>query len=154
MPRRYRISTEGVSVSAAQDLIQVNGASGKMVKVLGVGVGASNQSPTNQQIALRCRYLPATVTNGSGGSTPTPRPIDPGDAAATLTARANSTTQATTSGTAILLHAAGANLLGGYDFMFPSPILVPSGAAFTFELTGAPTGTVNLSSWAEVVEEG
>lgn len=154
MPRRYRVSVVGVSVSAAQDLLQINGAANKMVKVLGFGVGATNQSPTNQQISLQCRYLPATVTNGSGGSTPTPRPVDVGDAAATFTARANSTTQATTSGTAIVVHAAGANLLGGYEFMFPNPIPVPPSTALTFELLGAPSGTVNLSAWAEVSEEG
>lgn len=154
MARRYRVSFVGVSVSAVQDLLQINGASGKMVKVIGFGMGASNATPTNQQVSLQCRYLPATVTNGSGGSTPTPRPVDVGDAAATFTARANSTTQATTSGTAIVMHAAGANLLGGYEFMFPSPVLVPSGTALTFELLAAPSGTVNLSGWAEVSEEG
>src|SRR5580698_10257812 len=103
MPRRYKITFESVSVSAAQDLIQVSGAAGKMVRILRCGVGATDTSlPTAQMLSLRQRFLPTTVTNGSGGTTPTVTKVDPGDAGAILTALANNTTKATTNGTALV----------------------------------------------------
>ena len=154
MGRRYHLIFENVSVSAVQDLVQINGATGKTVLVRRVWLNSVNATPTAQQLRLRGRYVPATVTNGSGGSTPTPRPLDPGDAAATFTARANSTTQATSSGTIIDLWATGCHVQGGVDTMFPTPFVVPAGAAFVFDLAAAPTGTLNLSGGVEVEEIG
>jgi hypothetical protein len=52
---------------------------------------------TAQGLRINAKYS-ATFTAGTGGSAPTPRPLDPGDAAASFTARANDTAQGTTSG--------------------------------------------------------
>lgn len=155
MPRTYSISFEQVAVSAAQDLVQVNGASGKIARILAVSVGSSDTTaPTNQQLALRCRFLPATVTNGSGGSTPTPQPLDPGDAAASISALANSTTKATTSGTAKTLKEAGANIFAGFDYQFPRPPVIGPSESFVFELLSTVSGTVHLSGEVLVEETG
>lgn len=101
MPRTYYVGFEEVAVSAAQDLVQILGASGKMLQILGFNVGMTDTTPpVNQQLAIRCRFMPATVTGGSGGTSVTPAPYDHGDAAASFTASVNNTTKATTSGTA------------------------------------------------------
>jgi hypothetical protein len=42
---------------------------------------------TAQGLRLNLKYGSATFTAGTGGSAPTPRPTDPGDAAASLAAR-------------------------------------------------------------------
>src|SRR4051794_5105874 len=106
MPRIYTVSFENVSVSAAQDLLQIKGASNKVLRILRRWVSATDTTiPTAQMLRLRERFLPATVTDGSGGSTPTPAKRDQGDAAATFTALANNTTPATTNGTAVVLAA-------------------------------------------------
>src|SRR5260370_22485038 len=92
----------GVLVSAAQDLIQIKGASGKMLRILSRWVGADDTTlPTAQMIQLRDRVLPATVTDGSGGATPTIFKTDFGDSAASFTVLANNTTKATSTGVAI-----------------------------------------------------
>ena len=117
MSRIYAVTFEQVTVSAAQDLFQIIGASGKVLRIIDVSLADIDTSePTNQQLSLRCRLLPATVTNGSGGSAPTPQPFDPGDAAASFTAKANSTTKATTNGTASVIREDGCNIAAGYAF--------------------------------------
>ena len=154
MGRFYRGSIPGLSGAAAMDLVQVNGVSGKLVYVHAIRVAATNSSPPAQQIPLRCRVLPATVTNGSGGSSITLSRDDPGDAAATVTATGGNTTKATTSGTARVVMDNSAHVSAGFDYMFPRPILVEAGEAFVFELTAALTGSVTLAAGVEVEERG
>jgi hypothetical protein len=155
MSRFYRVTFSGVSVSAAQDLLQIKGATGKTLRIHRVWAGATNTTiPTAQQIQTRCRLLPATVTDGSGGSTPTPQKTDQGDAAATFTTLANSTTKATTSGTAVVIEDRGDHLFSGVDIAFPDRPTVAAGQSFVFELLSTVSGTVNLSGGAIVEEIG
>ena len=155
--RIYTVETTNVSVAAAQDLCQVIGAAGKIVRVRRVFVGATNTTlVTAQALSLNATFLPATVTNGSGGSSPTFKPLDPGDAAASVTAKANNTTPATTNGTAVVLQAWGVHIFAGLDFTFPAdarPVIGPS-ESFVFGLLSTVTGTVNLSMVVEVEETG
>lgn len=158
MPRQYRVTfggSTGVSVSQAQDLLQIKGASGKIVRVVKVWAKATDTTlPTAQMLQFRCRFLPATVTDGSGGSSPTPQKVDPGDAAASFTAKANNTTQATTSGTAVELHNWGEHVYSGADESFPDRPPVGPSESFTFELLSTPSGTLHLSGGALVEEIG
>lgn len=157
MPRQYTVVTENVAVAAAQDLAQIVGAAGKTLKIKRVHVGATDTTlVTAQGLRLRARFLPATVTNGSGGSAPVPQKQDPGDAAASFTALANNTTQATTTGTAVVLRNWGVHIFAGLDFSFPSgqePVVGPS-ESFTFELLSTVTGTVHLTMEVDVEEAG
>ena len=155
MPRTYSVTFEEVACTAAQDLVQIIGAAGKTLRILRQYVAMTDTSPpTNQQFAIRSRFLPATVTNGSGGSSPTPRPFDPGDASASFTAKANSTTPATTNGTAAILEENGCNSFAGYDYMFPRPPIIGPSESFVFELLAAPSGTPHLSGGVIVEEMG
>jgi hypothetical protein len=155
MPRNYRILFEGVSVTAPQDLIQVNGAAGKIFRPIRAWVKNTNTSlPNSQMLQTRCRFLPATVTNGSGGTTPTISKVDPGDAAASITALANNTTKATTSGTAVVLDEGGDHVYAGYDNTFSSRAPIGPSEAFVFELLSTVSGSVNLSGGVEVEEMG
>ncbi len=143
--------------AVAQDLVLVTGATGKMMKILKHWLGCSNTSlATGQNLSLRSRFLPATVTVGSGGTTGiTPSKNDPGDAAcSSTTCGTNNTTQSTTNGTAIILYANGAHLYQGDVWVYPNcPPIGPS-EAFVFELLAATSGTVNLSGGVEFEEIG
>jgi hypothetical protein len=155
MPRTYAVTFEEVACSAAQDLVQIIGAAGKTLRILRQFVSMTDNSPpTNQQLALRSRFLPATVSNGSGGTSPTPQLFDPGDAAASFTAKANSTSKATTSGTAAILEENGCNAFAGYDYMFPRPPIIGPSESFVFELLVGPVGTMHLSGGVIVEEMG
>jgi hypothetical protein len=159
MARRYTIRTENVAISAAQDLMQIKGAAGKILKIKRVAFGATDTTlPTAQMLQLKATYLPVTVTDGSGGSTPTPQKVDPGDASASFTAIANSPsgTQASTSGTAAIIQDWGVHIFAGLDFPFPAggePTVGPS-ESFVFGLASTVTGTVHGSTTVEVEEHG
>jgi hypothetical protein len=155
MSRIYSVTFENVAVSAAQDLVQVIGASNKVLRILRRWVGSTDTTiATAQMIRLRERYLPATVTNGSGGTSATPVAHDPGDAAAVFTAKVNNTTQATTSGTAQQIYATGVHIFNGFDDIHDDPPIIGPGASYTFELLSTVSGTVHLSGGVEVEELG
>ena len=156
MPRVYRVTFEAVAVSAAQDLVGVYGATGKMCRILRAWVGATDTTlVTAQALSIKCQFLPATVTAGTGGTTSaTVSKLDPGDVAASATARTNNTTPATTSGTAVVLDEQGVHIYSGYDNSFRNPPLVGPSQAFTFGLLSTVSGTVHLSGGVEFEELG
>jgi hypothetical protein len=155
MPRRYRIPMPPVAVAAAQDLWQITGATGKMVRVMRVVLGETDTTPAAAQFfSLRGRYLPGTLTNGSGGSSAVIARTDPGDAAASLTSLLNSTTKATTTGTAAVDMEINCHSYAGLDHVYMAPPLVGPGEAYVVEMLSTVSGTVTLSGYVEVEEMG
>lgn len=111
---------------------------------------------TAQGLRLNCKYASATITLGSGGGTPTARPLDPGDAAASFTNHTNDTTPATTSGAFTDIMPAGGHNYGGFDYTWPTneePVFGLS-EGFVFELLSTVTGTCNFSGGVTVAETG
>ena len=118
--RLYTVGFSGVTISAVQDAIALYAGATKILAVQSVNLGQiTGTSVFNAR--LRLRYLPVTVTTGSGGGAGTVKPYLSGDAAATATARINDTTQATTSGTAIDLWDDVWNTING--FIWTPPVL-------------------------------
>lgn len=155
MPRNYTVTFDNVSVAAAQDLFQIKGAAGKTLRILRASVSCVDTTlPASQMLRLRAQFLPATVTDGSGGSTATPQPVDPGDAAASFTCKINNTTQATSSGTASTVETNGFHIYSGYDYAFPKPVTVGPSESFTLGLMAAPAASVKLSGTCLVEESG
>jgi hypothetical protein len=107
------------------------------------------------EIRLRLKVLPATVTAGTGGTAPVMSPADSGDTkAATATARANDTTQATSSGTVKTLQAWQWNVLLPWQYL-PAPEdrdVIQAGEQITLDIPGAPASTVVSGSitWREL----
>jgi hypothetical protein len=124
MARVYTVQFNNVSISAAQDLFGIYCGANMAVKLWEFQLSA-DASTSAAELRLLIKRLPVTVTSGSGGTAPTPGAILSSDAAATFTARANDTTRATTSGTAVNLFAASINVLNGWQFL-PPPEYRPS----------------------------
>lgn len=107
MGRIYTIVYSGTLTAAGtdSDLFTILPADDKPCRLIGLDLGQSSEVGDVQEENLRISIirLPATVTNGSGGSSVTPNPVDSHAAAAGFTARGNDTTLATTSGTAATL---------------------------------------------------
>lgn len=155
MPRRYRVPMPPVAVSAAQDMWQIKGATGKMVRVLRVKIGETDTTPaTGQMLSVRARFLPATVTDGTGGTSATIAKTDPGDAAASFTALLNNTGKATTNGTAVIDIEDGFYNLGGWDHFWLTPPVIGPSESFVIEMLSTPSGTVTLAGYVEVEEIG
>ncbi len=165
MARIYRVTFENIAVTVAQDLVTLllptSAANFKQIDVLRYWVGASDTTlPTAQMLQLRARWLPATVTPGSGGTTPTPVLTDQGDSAAKCTAHANDTTKSTTNGTAVIVDEQTCHIYNGYDSAATGQDPIPlsnnstSAQAFVWELLSTVSGTVHLSGGLEFSEAG
>ena len=145
MARTYIVSTSAVTGAAAMDLVSLLCAAGKQLRILRVEASSTDAAaPTSGEVNFRCRYLGATVTQGSGGTTPTPIPMDHGDAAFSGTTHANDTSGATTSGTATILWQGAAHVLTGLDYSFTKPPILNPSTAFTFEMITLPSGTIHF----------
>ncbi len=155
MARAYRVTFVAVAVSLPQDLVQITGATGKRMRILRHWVGCTDTSvATGQMISLRARFMPATFTIGSGGTTSiTPSKNDPGDAACSSTTCAtNNTTPGTTNGTAVVSYANGCHLYQGDNWRYDNPPEIGPTEAFVFELLSTVSGTVHLSGGVEFEE--
>jgi len=156
MPRKYSVSFKYVTIAAAQDLVSIRGAAGKVCIVNRVWFAMNDTTlQTAQGLRLNIKTSPATVTLGSGGSAATPRPYDNGDSAATFTARTNDTTKATTSAAFVDLVPDGGHNYGAYIFNFgkDGPV-VAEAEGCVFELLSTVSGTCNFSGGMEVTELG
>jgi hypothetical protein len=151
--RTYTVSFSGVSVTAVQDLLAVYSGASMAFEVHSIQLGQITQTAV-EAVRISLKRLPATVTTGSGGTAPTPRPADSADTAATITARANDTVQATTNGTAITLLADSFNLVNGYQWIFPPddrPVCKLS-EAIVLSLDSAPAASRTISGTIVVAE--
>lgn len=153
MPREYSVQFANVSVSAVQDLIAVYAGASMAFEVHSIQIGQITATAIgNLRISLK--RLPATVTAGSGGTTPTPQKLNFGDAAATVTSHVNDTTQATTSGTSSTIIADIFNVVNGYQWIFPPddrPNFQPSQAA-VLSLDTAPGNAETMSGTMIIAE--
>lgn len=151
--RLYTVAIDAVAVSATQDLFGLLATSGMAFKVHCIELGQKTLTAWEAKEVKLVRN-PATATVGSGGSAATPRPLNPGDSAATVTARINDTTPQTTSGTQAILFSRDWELLNGF-FWMPAPeqrpVIKPSeGCALKF--TTAPSASMTVSGYMLIEE--
>lgn len=116
--RVYSIIFSAVAVTAAQDLFELSPADDKPVEIIGIELGQSSDSGDAQDEQLQISIIRGFTASGSGGSTPTPAPIEPNGAAAGFAAEVNNTTLANT-GTSVTLHTGCWNVRAGYINWFP-----------------------------------
>lgn len=148
MSEIFTIVENNIAVSAVQDILAAYAASTKKLQLLAVELAANGQT-TVGNYPIRVRYLPATVTSGSGGAAVTPHNVNPSGAAASFTSRRNDTTQAVTGGTAVDVIATQFNPINGYYWQAPVPVgdepKADLSTAFVLSLD-AVTGTLNISA--------
>jgi hypothetical protein len=152
MGRRYTVGFEQVSCSAAQDVFLIKAPATMVLKLVSFRLGQSSTTTSTQQ-RVRVSRLTATVTNGTGGAAATPRKNEQGDPAATFTARANDTTQATTSGAKTTLFEDAFNVLSGFQYV-PVPeeyYTIPPNEAIVIEFPAM--GVTATYDGSVVVEE-
>lgn len=140
MGRMYSAVFEEVAVTAVQDLFEINAPADSVIIVHGFEISQSSDTESEQLNLLVHR----ASASGSGGSTPTARPLALGDAAFGGTIEANNTTPGT-EGT--FIHAACFNVLTGYVWI-PTPecrpIISPS-ARLVIELQTTPADELTMS---------
>lgn len=155
MSRMYTAVFEGVSVSVAQDFFEIVAPADAAVRIHRVLITQDTSEITEQAVCKLVRGE-GSVTSGSGGSTPTARPISKGDAAFGGTVEANNTTKmAVGTGALMVMHREGWNFLSGFDFR-PTPeerLDISPSDRFTVELVTAPSSAIAMSGtivWEEI----
>lgn len=116
--RYFSVPFSAVTVSAAQDLFELTPADDKPVEIVGIELGQTSDSGDAQDEQLQISIIRGHTTSGSGGSAPTPSPLDPNSAAAGFTAEVNNTTIAS-AGTTVTLQTGAWNVRAGYINWFP-----------------------------------
>lgn len=157
MGMRYSGAFEDVAVSAAQDLFELVAPADSTITIHSVRAGQSSDFGDAAAEGLSISFVrgEGTVTSGSGGSTPTPAPLESGFAASGATLEANNTTKMVVgTGTLTTLYNDAFNVQVGFLYQ-PVPeerIVVSPSDRMTVELVGAPSDALTMSGtivWEE-----
>lgn len=160
MGRIYTVPYIGLltTVGGDSDLINISPADDKPCRLRGLVISNYSDFGDAQEEALRISIIrmPATVTNGSGGSSVTPAQVDSHAAAASFLARANDTTVATTSGTAVIVDESAWNErispLERWWFEEQFAPIAYQGEALIIRCQSTPTDDVSIAITAYVEE--
>lgn len=150
------MSFTGTAVTAAVDLFELTPADDKPIEVLGMVIGQSSDFGDAQAEQIGFRVIRGHTTSGSGGSAPTPRPLNRGDAAAGFTAEVCNTTAAS-AGTTVDLWADVINMQAGYQVWLPETCEWGASQADTtlvVRLIAAPADSLTISGTLVVREWG
>lgn len=143
MGRMYSATFEEVAVTAAQDLFQILAPADSAVVLHSLHISQSSDAGDAQSEQLNI-LIHRGSTNGSGGTVPTPTPLNLGDAAAGTVVEVNNTTQGT-EGT--FIHAESFNVMAGLTLIWTPetrPVISPSDLLH-IELQTAPADSLTMS---------
>lgn len=146
MGRIYTAQFNDVAITAIQDLFEVVAPSDSIVVIHDIHIGQRSDVGDAQEEVLLIQWTSGHTTSGSGGSTVTPAPREPGDAAFGGTCEANNTTQAST-GTIVTHYTWVWNIRGPFDKIFTPetrPVLSPSRRGCV-ELPVAPADSITAT---------
>ena len=141
--RMYTASVGAVAVSAVQDLIEVNAPADSVVIIHAIYLGQTSDVGDAAEEILQVQITRSTGSAGSGGSTPTARPMQVGDAAFGGSVEMNNTTQA---GTTTVVHEDTFNVRVGWQYLPPPEqriIISPSGT-LVLELPVQPADAITM----------
>lgn len=155
MGRVYAVPFEGVATTVAADLWEITPADDKPVKLLGMLISQSSDTGDAQEELIRIEVIRGHTVSGSGGTAPTPTPIEPNDAAAGFTAEVNNTTAANT-GTTTILFAHAFNIRTGLEFWWPAgcePKANQGNTTIIVRMMAAPADSLTMSGTLYVEEQ-
>lgn len=146
MSREYTVSFENVTVSAAQDLWEVNPAADKPIELLAVTLWQSSDKGDAEEEMLRVtiKRTTASFASGSGGSSGTSVKVNPDDAASGAAAETNNTSVST--GTQEILEPFYPNIRAGEQMIFmpESRYVFKNGKPLIVKLEAAPTDALSM----------
>lgn len=114
--RVYIVDLAQTAVTVAADLVELTPADDKPIEILDFELYQITDLGDTAEEIIGVEWIRGHTVSGSGGATPTPRPLDLNDAAAGFTAETFNTTPANTGTTNILQH-------HGWNVRIPTPIV-------------------------------
>lgn len=151
MPRGYTISRDNHTVSDANPFLRIAAQTNRVLEITEIQIDQV-EAVTDAQVRLIASRYSVDV---SGGNSVTPRPLDPGDTAASLTALYGTfSAQGTESD---LLGQRGFNIRQGLLWIptQQNKIWVRGGGLFVLRFAAAPPSATDTFNWTvSVVEYG
>lgn len=154
--RIYTVTFSATAVTAQVDLFELRPADDKPIEVIGLFIGQSSDVGDAAAELLAYTVIRGFTTSGSGGSTPTPAPLNRSDTAAGFSAETLNTTLATT-GTTATLWADTFHVASGEKLWLPEGCEWEASQADTsivIRLAAAPADSLTMSGTVVVREQG
>lgn len=151
--RTYSVSFNAVAVSAAQDLFEITPADDKPCEIVSMHLGQYSDAGDAAAELIGIQIIRGHTTSGSGGSAPTPVPLNPNASAAGFTAGVNNTTAAS-AGTTTVLHSDTMNVQAGYNYIPPldaRPVVNQGNTSLVVRIT-APADALTMNGTLVVRE--
>jgi hypothetical protein len=156
MGRMYSVSFENVAVTAASDLFEITPADDKPCIIHSLYLAQVTETGDAAEEGLRLKIIRGHSTGGSGGTAPTPRPLNPSDAASGFASEVNNTTSAS-AGTGVDLHADAWNVRVPYVLVFTPetrPQVSQGQTTLVVRLMAAPADSITMAGTLYVEELG
>lgn len=152
--RVYTVSISGTaSPAAAFDLWELVPATAKPIRLLRIRI-AQTSEPATEEEQLAITIQRGFTSSGSGGSTPSARPVNSTDAAAGFTPETMNTTQAS-GGSPVVLFEDTWNTRAGYDMAFaPEECIEAVNGERLVVQSGAPADAVTIRGTLWFAEAG
>lgn len=151
----YTAVFSGVAVTAQQDFFEINAPADAVVVIHDWTLTQSTEVGDAQEEGLAILVKRGATTSGSGGSAPTPSPIEFGDAAFGGTTEANNTTKAT-AGTIVTLGSYNWNVRVPFQQIYTpeTRIVLSPSQRMTIELATTPADSITVSGTITLAEIG
>ncbi len=157
MGRVYVIDIAATAVTVAADVIEITPADDKPVIVHGFDILQTTDVGDAAEEIIGLVWVRGHTTSGSGGTSGiTPRPVNPSDAAAGLTAESLNTTAAST-GTGVNLQRHGWNIRMPLTMIYTPetrPQASQANTTLVLRMADAPTDSITISGSVTVEELG
>lgn len=155
MGKMYTVVFTGVAVTAQQDLFEITSASTRVLMIHGFELSQSTEVGDAQEEVLSVLVKRGQTTSGSGGTAPTPTPLETNQGAAAFAAEVNNTTKAST-GTIVTIHSTNWNVRQSpCTWLLPPEwrIAVGPSERLTVELATTPADSITMSGtmWVEEI---
>lgn len=156
MSRLYWVDLPPTAITVAADLFELVPADDKPIRVRSLMLHQTSDFGDAQDEVISVVWVRGHSTSGSGGSAPTPAPVNPSDAAAGFTAEAANTTQAST-GTTVNLARHGFNVRGGLERPYTpeeAPECSQGQTRLVLRMAAAPADSLTIGGCVLVEEMG
>lgn len=157
MGRLYQIPIPFVAQTAQIDFFELTAAAEKPCRIHEIFIAQSSEvsDAQEEQLTVKLKRASGSVTSGSGGTAPTPVPIDPRDTASGLATEVNNTTKlAVGTGTITDERLYSWNVRTPLHLIFTPetrPFIV-GGEKKVLELTTTPADSITLGGYVLVEE--
>lgn len=157
MGRMYQVPIAFVAQTAQIDFFELTAAAEKPCAIHEMYIANSTEVGDAQEemLTLKLKRAFSSVTSGSGGTAPTPVPLEPDDAASGLTAEVNNTTKlAVGTGTITDERLYAWNVRSPFHMIFTPETRprIKGGEKKVLELTTTPADSVTMGGYVLVEE--